>query len=292
MPKYQKMVPLKNEKWVSLKKLGFSNYMASNKGRFMNKKGNIIQQAYTPNGDLGVKLYSDSGKRITNRSQRLIALTFIPNDDPEHKTDVTHKDRNKKNNTVENLEWIERHEKMVLLEDEKWVSLNKLGFSNYMISNKGRFMNKRGNIVKQSFTPDRYLTVKMFDDSGQRVTNRVNRLVAKVFLPNDDPENKTEVNHKNFNKEDNTVENLEWVTGKENVHHAIIKGHMKHIFRRGEDSPRARHTEAEVRTVCKLFEKGASIKKVRKLYPNFTEDWLGKIKRRKIWNHITQEYKF
>lgn len=62
---------------------------------------------------------------------------------------------------------------------------------------------------------------------GKRKTMRVNRLVACAFIPN--PENKEEVNHKNGNKHDNNVSNLEWSTKKENNIHAVKHGLTSHV---------------------------------------------------------------
>lgn len=59
-------------------------------------------------------------------------------------------------------------------------------------------------------------------DSGKKV-QKVHRMVAATFLGG--PTDKTEVNHKDGNKLNNAVSNLEWVTRQENMSHAWTNGH-------------------------------------------------------------------
>ena len=66
-------------------------------------------------------------------------------------------------------------------------------------------------------------TVQKLD--GTYSSQPVHRLVAKAFIPN--PENKTCVNHIDNNRTNNRVDNLEWVTPKENVYHSFVKGRRK-----------------------------------------------------------------
>ena len=59
-----------------------------------------------------------------------------------------------------------------------------------------------------------YLRVQLYMGNGKGRTEKVHRLVAIAFI--DNPDNLPEVNHINHQRDDNRVENLEWVTHKEN----------------------------------------------------------------------------
>ena len=95
----------------------------------------------------------------------------------------------------------------------------------YSVSNLGRVWSVKSN---KTLSPNKmvtgYLCVHLYKcGKKSRSVKTIHRLVAQAFLPNlADCE---EVNHINFLRFDNRVENLEWATRKENVRHACAAGH-------------------------------------------------------------------
>jgi hypothetical protein len=83
-------------------------------------------------------------------------------------------------------------------------------------NNKNCLANIRGRLLKQCKATG-YCKI-VLAENAHKVSASVHRLVAEAFIPNS--ESKRTVNHKNGIKTDNRVENLEWATQKENVHHA------------------------------------------------------------------------
>ena len=94
----------------------------------------------------------------------------------------------------------------------------------YKISNYGEVKSfKTGNWVtlKPRVNKAGYLSIAIHR-KGKVKVYRINRLVALTFIPN--PENKPQVNHKDGNKLNNFIDNLEWMTQNENVQHAWDNG--------------------------------------------------------------------
>ena len=86
----------------------------------------------------------------------------------------------------------------------------------YEVSNTGKVKSLKNDIILKERDLRGYKRVSLFKD-GIAHDKRIHRLVGEVFI--DNPENKLEINHKDKNRANNNVDNLEWVTSKENSVH-------------------------------------------------------------------------
>lgn len=97
----------------------------------------------------------------------------------------------------------------------------------YSVDKEGNvFGHKRNKIVKQKLNEFGYCTIKLCKEN-KLYYFMVHRLVAQAFIPN--PNNLPQINHKDGDKQNNNVDNLEWCTQSYN---------MKHAYRLGLEKPK------------------------------------------------------
>lgn len=157
------------------------------------------------------------------------------------------------------------------------------GFEKYEVSTEGRIRGswRGGNILSQRITPFGYKTVCLYKNPKEKIYPFVHRLVAWSFIPN--PENKEHVHHKDFDKTNNRVENLEWVTKEENVQRDWKSGRRCH---KGEKHPMADSSEKEIIEVRKYFDKGLMTQKEISHMMGWDFRRTHLVVRRKTWKHI------
>jgi hypothetical protein len=109
---------------------------------------------------------------------------------------------------------------------EIWKSIKN--YQNYMISNMGRVKRLKGyccreeRIIRNNVGSSGYYQVALSVEGGPQKFHRIHRLVLEAFV-SPCPKGK-ECNHKDGNKLNNNLENLEWVTKSENSRHALKNG--------------------------------------------------------------------
>ena len=146
----------------------------------------------------------------------------------------------------------------------------------YKITKDGQIISLKNNkeyVIKGYIDKYGYKRVLLHVD-GKRVKYFVHRLVASEYIPN--PNNLSQVNHKDGNKLNNCVDNLEWVTPKENIHHAIRKG----LRTKGNN----KLTKEQVKEIRKLFD-FKSMKEISDMY-NVSLSCIKHLHAGHTWNDI------
>jgi hypothetical protein len=178
---------------------------------------------------------------------------------------------------------------------EKWVAVK--GFEDfYEVSDKGNVRSsdriiknnfgtftQPGRILKGNINQAGYTKQTLTDHNKKQHTVLVHRLVAIAFLPN--LENKKNVNHKDGNKSNNELSNLEWATDSENMKHAIDTGLLK--VRKGQEIYFAKFTDDQARYIKTAVNSGdLTIKEVCVMF-NCCRRTISDMVKGRTWKHVT-----
>ena len=164
----------------------------------------------------------------------------------------------------------------------------------YEISNYG---NIRHSVTKElipcylhrSGEEDPYIAVSLLTVYGGYCKYLVHRLVAGTFILFRHV-SETQVNHIDSNRLNNHIDNLEWVTPKQNTHHAMEHGNFKFC----EDRYNSIFTNEQVHYICSLLEENKSYKEILNLLGfeinDNNLDLIGNIKRGITYKKISSNY--
>ena len=221
-----KQVIINNEEW---------HYAVNEKGEVFNTETNRELKGTIKHGYRLVQLWKNNKPSMV-RVHRLVATAFLPN--PNNLPIVHHKDNNRLNNNVDNLEWVSAAENSgyenklspnSLLNTPKendqdiWLPFRD---SVYLISQTGKIKNSKTNkLLKGSLDDDGYIRYQLRLSTGRRKFYG-HRLVYETFCGN--LISGMVVNHKDGIKTNNHVNNLEQITIKKNQEHSrdILKNHQ------------------------------------------------------------------
>lgn len=176
------------------------------------------------------------GKKKKTYVHRMVAETFLPHDE-EHNI-VNHKDGDTHNFNVSNLEWVTCQENsqhacangltpkgdqtinrfVENLPNENWFEVKD--FPLYIISSYGRIMNhKTKRLLKQAISAHGYYEVALYKNN-KGYTKQIHQLVYCNYFQDYDIKGYV-INHKDGNKLNNNIDNLEKITYQENNLHAV-----------------------------------------------------------------------
>lgn len=110
-------------------------------------------------------------------------------------------------------------------EQEEAISIPN--FPEYKITKNGVVINKNGKVMKTEISNNGYVRVTLFKNQKHKKLS-IHRLVAEAFIPN--PFNLPQVNHKDKNKRNNNIDNLEWCSCSYNLKYSGVteKGNEAH----------------------------------------------------------------
>lgn len=200
----------------------YHSYSITPEGEVYSKYLNAFLKKHIKDNHYEVLFSFGTGKERLEQWLRvdwLVAMHHLTN--PNNYGHIRHLDGNLLNDNVNNLKWVP-----YCTEEEVKEILGYRG--KYIISSTGNvYNNYTGQLMKTRLIRGYpHVGLRVFDgQTSKQKLFKVHRLVAEYFLPN--PNNYPIVNHKDGNKLNTDVSNLEWTTSKGNADHAIQTGLVK-----------------------------------------------------------------
>jgi hypothetical protein len=166
---------------------------------------------------------------------------------------------------------------------EKKITICKynLVYDYYVRDNGTIYSSKSKKVLSPQLDKNGYEKVQMLSDDGKRHRYSVHRLILENFNPIENMEN-MQVNHIDGNKRNNSLNNLEWVTCKENIQHAI-KNNL-----RAKINGASKLTIEQVKEIFIRSHNGESNISLGEEF-NIHPDQIGRIKNRKSWKEVTRD---
>lgn len=158
-------------------------------------------------------------------------------------------------------------------------NLDFIGYKDYAVTTEGKiFSLKSDRFLKPYTSSGGYYQVQLNNEHGRK-TFMLHRIVAEAFLGSPDSDI-MQVNHKDGDKSNNVLSNLEWVTPKENVKHCVYTlGKSRKV------------NDDDVHTVCKYIQDGMRVKDISEM-TGVERHIVSNIKSGKSFTFISNEYDF
>lgn len=160
---------------------------------------------------------------------------------------------------------------------------NVCSLSRTIKKRNGAKVKMRGRVLRTHLNTSGYPSIRLLDaETGRNINARIHRLIAEEFLEN--PDGKPYVNHKDCDKSNSVLANLEWVTPAENSQHAVRMGRGHIVRMKGEDNPSSKLTRVEVLDIKARLRSNESVIEIARRF-GISRRTTYDIKNGTLWSH-------
>lgn len=160
----------------------------------------------------------------------------------------------------------------------------------YVITDQDEIINTNTkNKLSKIKAKDGYIMVSLMKVGGGTTYLPFHRIKMMAFKPVDNMQF-LQVNHIDGNKENNNLDNLEWVTAKENIHHAWSNNLSSTKNIQGDKSNLCHNSKEQALKVIELLKTNQyTDKEIAEITETSAKGFVARIRRRETWKHLTQD---